>query len=148
MTNGVPPMEVNRGVQWNWGTFNVPTIALCLSIAAMVYNAGSKQATLDAKIDAIETAKAIRAAEVNKVMEALQSKVSPVDNVTYRVTVAEQGLADVNRRLDRATDSMGVGFNAIRSDISDLSAKFQVLNSKLQTAFPASGTTGRPLDRQ
>lgn len=140
-------MEVNRGVQWNWGTFNVPTIALCLTIAGMVYNMGGKQAAVDAQLTALQVAAATRSAEVNKVLEALQAKVTPVDNLSYRLTVAEQGLSDVNRRVDRTADSMTNGFDSIRKDIGELSTKFEVLNSKLQATFPTTGTPSSRLDR-
>jgi hypothetical protein len=132
MADGDKSMEVNRNVQLNWGTFNVPTITLCLAIAGMVYNMGGKQASTDTRIDSLETQRAIRSAEVNKVLEALQTKVSPIDNLTYRVTSAENSISDVNRRVDRIGDSMSLGFENVRKDISSLSEKLAVMDSKLR----------------
>lgn len=136
MNDGATPMEVNRNIQWNWGVFNVPTVTLCIAIAAMIYNTGSKQERIDARLEAIEMARASRSAEVNKILEALQSKVVPFDNLAYRVTVTEQGLADANRRVDRVGDSMTMGFDAIRKDLGTLATKLEVMDSKLQSAAP------------
>jgi uncharacterized protein YoxC len=127
-----PSIETNRNIQLNWGTFNVPTIGLLLTIGGMLWSASSTQERQDARLDAIEIARAARSGEINKMIEALQGRVAPVDNLAYRVTVLEQSVADVNRRVDRVGDSM----QGVRDDISTLSTKFEVLAEQVRSVLP------------
>lgn len=122
-------MENNRTIQFNWATFNVPTI---LAVATVLWYAATHSERQDARLDAIEINRVARSTEVNKMLEAMQMKVSPLDNLTYRLTVAEQGLADVNRRVDRVGDSM----QNIRDDIGGLSTQIQLVNQKLDAIVP------------
>ncbi len=122
-------MESNARVALNWGTFNIPTI---VAVATVGWYTATKQERQDARLDAIEINRAARSAEVNKMLEAMSIKVSPLENVTYRVTVLEQGVADVNRRVDRVADSM----QGIREDIGAVSTKIEVLTNQLQQLLP------------
>lgn len=125
-------VENNRQVQMNWGTFNVPTIALLLTVGGMVWNLSGTQANQNARIEAIELQRSARSAEVNKALEALQQRIMPMTNLEYRVTVLEAGIGDVNRRIDRVSDSIQV----IRDDIGILSTKFEVLAEQVRAALP------------
>lgn len=122
-------MQQNRTLQINWGTFNIPTI---FAVASVLWYTAGKQERQDSRLDAIEISRVQRSTEINKVLEALQMKIQPVDNITYRVTVLEQGVADVNRRIDRVGDSM----QSIRNDIGTVSTQVQLVNQKLDAIFP------------
>lgn len=127
--NRISPMEIDRGLKVNWATFNVPTIIAVLTIG---WYASAKQERQDARIDAIEQARASAIVTYDKRITAIEAKVSTLDNITYRVTVAEQGILNVNARADRIVDSM----QGLRSDIAALSTKFEVLSQQIRTALP------------
>lgn len=127
--NGTDTMETDRGIRINWGTFNVPTI---IAIAGIGWAMAQKQERQDARLDAIEINRVQRSTEINKVLEAMQVKISPVDRLELRVTRLEEGVADVNRRADRIGDSM----QNIRADIGLLSTKFEVLAEQVRASLP------------
>lgn len=122
-------MEINRAVQVNWGTFNVPTI---ISVLGILWYTATHYERQDARIEAIESSRIARSTEINTSILGLQSKVAPIENLSYRLTVVEQGVADVNRRVDRQSDSM----QGIRDDIGALSTKFEVLSQKIEGILP------------
>lgn len=122
-------VEMNRAVQVNWGTFNVPTI---LSVLGLLWYTATHTERQDARIDAIEISRASRSIELNSSIMALQAKVAPIDNLLYRLTVVEQGVADVNRRVDRQSDSL----QGVRDDIAGLSTKFEVLQQRIEAVLP------------
>jgi hypothetical protein len=142
MTDEATTMQVeqNGKLQINWGIFNIPTI---IAIATVLWVTSAKQERQDARLDQFDTYivnrerdRQTRSAEINKMLDTLTVKISPIDNLTYRVTVAEQqiaaGLADVNRRVDRVGDSM----QGIRDDFGELTSKIDVLSEQVRAAFP------------
>lgn len=141
MADGNTTMETNRSLQFNLGMFNVPTLVGIVGLGLMVYQSGQKQERQDARLDAIEIQRTARSAEVNKMLEALTLKTSPLENLTYRLTVAEQGIADANRRIDRQSDNM----QAIRGDIANLSTTLEVLRQIIDSRLPPSKAEGLPL---
>lgn len=131
-------MENNKQVQFNWGTFNIPTLAAAAVLAGMLYNAGGRQERQDAKIEALNAAdaalgvqRAARSAEINKVIEALNLKVQPLDNVVYRLTSLESLVSSnnmtVNARIDRQSDTL----TALRDGMAKLSTQLEVITSRL-----------------
>jgi uncharacterized protein HemX len=134
-------METNRSLQFNLGMFNVPTLVGIVGLGLMVYQSGQKQERQDARLDAIEINRTARSAEVNTMLQALTEKTSPIDNITYRLTVVEQGIADANRRIDRQSDSM----QAIRGDIAGLSTSIEVLRQIIDARLPQRTENGAGL---
>ena len=141
-------VDQNSRVNVNWLTFNIPTI---LAVAGVLWVTSAKQERQDARLDTFDSYiasrdrdRATRSAEVNRMLEALTVKISPIENLTYRVTVAEQkldaGLADVNRRVDRVGDSM----QSIRDDVGELSSKIDVLTEQVRAAFPKKAELDTP----
>lgn len=127
-------MENNRQVQFNWGTFNIPTLAAAAGLGLMLFNAGARQQSQDSMIEAqksradmLDLQTAARSAELNKVIEALQLKVSPLDNITYRLTTVEAGIASTNARIDRQSDSLQL----LRDGLAKLSTQLEVITSRL-----------------
>lgn len=127
-------VEMNRTWQLNLGTFNVPTIVGLLAIFAMVYSAGGKQQEQETRLNNIELARAARSAEVNKVLEALQTKIDPMENIKYRLTTAENAIIEANRRMDRMSDST----QDLRNNVNQIATSIQLLNQKFDSAFPSS----------
>ena len=129
-------VQMDKTFRLNFGTFNIPTI---LAVAGVLWWTAAKQERQDARLDTFDTyistrekERTQRSAEINRMLEALTAKVSPLENLTYRITVTEQGIADVNRRVDRVGDSM----QNIRDDVSNLSSKIDVLTEQVKAAFP------------
>ncbi len=144
----VMQVEQNSKLQVNWGQINVPTI---IAIASVLWWTAAKQERQDARLDSFDTyivtrdrERQTRSAEINRMLEALTLKVSPIENLTYRVTVAEQkidaGLADVNRRVDRVGDSM----QSIRDDVAEVNSKIDVLTEQVRAAFPKKAELDAP----
>lgn len=127
-------MRADSNIQLNLGTFNVPTIVGLLAIAGMVYSAGGKISEQDSRINGIEMARAARSAEINKVLEALQTKIDPMENIKYRLTTAEQAILEANRRMDRMSDST----QDLRNNVNQIATSIQLLNQKFDNAFPGS----------
>lgn len=129
-------VEQNGKLQVNWAQINVPTI---IAVAGVLWWTATKQERQDARLDTFdvyintrEKERTLRSAEINKMLETLTTKTSPIENLTYRITVTEQGIADVNRRVDRVGDSM----QNIRDDVGSLSSKIDVLTEQVKAAFP------------
>lgn len=122
-------MEVNRTIQWNLGTFNVPTL---ISVLGLIWYTATYSERQDARVNALETGNDNQ----NKTLEALGTKTVALDNVTYRVTLVEQGIADVNRRTDRQNDSI----QSLRDDIAKMTTSFSVLSQKLDNVLPMKKT--------
>lgn len=129
-------VEQNRKPLINWAQINIPTI---IAVAGVLWWTAAKQERQDTRLDTFDTyittrekERSARSAEINRMLEALTTKISPLENLTYRITVTEQGIADVNRRVDRVGDSM----QNIRDDVSTLSSKIDVLTEQVRAAFP------------
>lgn len=127
-------MENNPKVQINWGVFNIPTI---LAIGGLLWATADRAARQDLRLDAIETSRIRRSVEIDKVVEQLSTKVVPIDNIQYRLTVAEQGIADVNRRADRINEAVSSRLDKVQESINLLTTKFEVLDQRLQNALPS-----------
>lgn len=141
------PMENNKQVQFNWGTFNVPTLATILTVLWYTATHSERQ---DSRIDALEINNSASQASIARTLEALQIKTQPLDNITYRVTVAEQNIvanhASVNARVDRQSESV----QSLSADINKLSISFSVLSEKIDSALPTqkSDFMLQPAERQ
>lgn len=129
-------VQMDKTFRLNFGTFNIPTI---IAVAGVLWWTATKQERQDARLDTFdvyintrEKERTLRSAEINKMLETLTTKTSPIENLTYRITVTEQGIADVNRRVDRVGDSM----QNIRDDVGSLSSKIDVLTEQVKAAFP------------
>lgn len=138
MNERTAAMENNKQVQFNWGTFNIPTLAAAAVLAGMLYNAGGRQERQDARIDALGAAdtaldvqRAARSAEINKVLEALSVKIQPIDNLVYRLTSLETMVTSnnvaVNARIDRQSDTL----SALRDGMAKLSTQLEVITQRL-----------------
>lgn len=143
-------MDNNRQVQFNWGTFNIPTLASAAVLAAMLYNSGARQERQDARLDALsnradvlDIQRAARSAELNKVIEALGIKIQPLDNMVYRVTTLEALVNSnnvvVNARIDRQSDTL----QTLRDGIAKLSTQLEVITSRLPEKKAEFGDTPR-----
>jgi len=126
-------MENNTKVQLNWGVFNIPTI---LAVGGLLWATADRAARQDARLEAIENSRIQRSVEINKVIEQLTTKVVLIDNMQYRLTIAEQGLSDVNRRADRINESVSSRLDRVQESINTLTTKFEVLDQRLRAAIP------------
>lgn len=129
-------MEQNKDVKVNWGTINVPSIATMLAVGAIIWNASGKLTEQEARLNSIETQRTAKALEVNATIRSIQDSISAIPNLIYRITVAEQGINDLNRRVDRVGESMNNNFEAIRQGMNDLSTKFEVMDEKIDQRLP------------
>lgn len=125
-------METNRNIQFNVGTFNIPTLAGILAIGVMVFNAGQSLQQQESRISNIETSRADRQAVYAKQADAVLANTAAIANLTYRTTVAEQGIIAVNARVDRQTDSI----QDFRSELAKVNTNIELLTQQLKILLP------------
>lgn len=132
--------KTNRQLEFNLGTFNLPTLLGILAIIGMIWSQSSARATLDAqteiRLTTIEKDRATARAAYDNKMQDIMGVMATIPNLTYRVTVNEQNIQAANSRLDRQSDAI----NGVRDSISDLGTKIEVLGQKLDMAFPQRRT--------
>lgn len=129
-------MESNKGIQINWGAFNVPTLIAVGTVLWYTATSNEQQnsriTATETSIDQINTSRLARNAEINKSIEGMSLKIAPIDNMQYRLTLAESGVADTNRRIDRQTDTM----QGFRENVGDLVTQIALLRQVIEQAFP------------
>ena len=129
----------DKSIKVNWGTFNVPTIAGMLAVFAAVYSLGGELARNNERISSIEVSRASTNASVQAAIAELRNEnaqtAALVPTLTYRVTVAEQGIVAANQRMDRFSDVVG----DLRNDIAKTTTAIEVLSQKLDVAFDKNG---------
>lgn len=125
-------MNQDRNIQVNWGTFNVPTIAGMFAVFAAVWSLSGHLERLDARLDTIEQSRANKAAEFNEQIKTINTAIAQIPNLTYRLTVAEQGIVSVNARVDRMADALA----DLRDGIGKINTSLEVLTQKMDLAFP------------
>lgn len=139
-TDGNITTRTRRDLEFNLGTFNIPTIAGMLAIFLLVWNGSNSRATMDAqtqiRLDTIERDRT-SARQANEArLRDIETVTSSMPNIVYRVTVVEQGVAATNARLDRLSDSVG----GVRESVSDVGAKLQILTDRLEAILPLRKT--------
>jgi len=139
-TDGTIHTRTRRDLEFNLGTFNVPTIAGLLAIFLLVWNGSNSRATMDAqtqlRLDSIERDRTSARQNYESRMRDIEAVTSSIPNVVYRVAVVEQGVAATNGRLDRLSDSVG----GVRESVSDVGAKIQILTDRLEGILPLRKT--------
>ena len=132
---GDTPVDHDRSVKVNWYSINVPSIALILTIGTLLWSSSSnltaKQERQDARLDAIEAARDIAKSEADKRYEAISLAIVQIPNLTYRMTVAEQGIVATNQRMDSFADTLG----DLRDGISGLKTSIEVLTQRIENQF-------------
>jgi Zn-dependent metalloprotease len=126
-------MESNRAVQFNWGTFNVPTLVTVLTVFWYTATHSERQ---DSRLDALEVNNTVSQTSISKTLEAIQIKTNPLDNLTYRITVVEQNLTAINQAVNARIDRQGDSVQGLRDDINKLSISFSVLSQKIDSVLP------------
>lgn len=143
-TDGNITTRTRRDLEFNLGTFNIPTVVGLLTIIAMIYSNSAARATLDAqtqiRLDNIERDRTA-ARQANDIrMRDVETVTATMPNLMYRVTVVEQGVAATNARLDRLSDSL----NGVRDSVSDVGTKVQILTDRLEGILPLRKTALEP----
>ncbi len=132
LTEGISHVETNRNIQWNLGTFNVPTLVGLATIGVMIFNAGQKIQQQDSRITNIEDSRTESRLQAAKVVDLVSSNTASIANLTYRLTVAEQGIINTNARLDRQTDSI----QDFRSDLAKVNTSIELLSQQIKILLP------------
>lgn len=126
-------MQSNGKLNLNWATFNIPTIIAILTVG---WYLATKQERQDARLDAIEASRAQARAENADTLRQLQLKVSGMDNIAYRITVAENGITNVNTRIDRVGESVTERLDRLQESLTALATKIEVLDQRLVSSMP------------
>lgn len=137
-------MQQNPNIQLNWGTFNVPTIVGLITILLMIWDAGAYQQKQEARLEALRerveeliSTRNKLVAENEQRLKSIEALLSTIPNLSYRITIAEQGLVSTNARIDRQSDAIG----SLREDIGGVRTALEVLTQKIEAAVPSVRTT-------
>ena len=125
-------METNKNIQWNLGTFNVPTLVGLLGIGVMVFNAGQNIQAQESRITTIENSRAERSIAFGKVTDITTANTSAIANLVYRMTVAEQGIVAVNARVDRQTDAL----QDFGKELAKVNTNIELLTQEIKMLVP------------
>lgn len=139
-TDSMIHARARRELEFNLGTFNVPTIVGLLAIIGMIWGQSATRATLDAqtqiRLDNIERDR-VAARAANEVrMHDVELVTASVPNIVYRITVVEQGVVSTNARMDRMSDSI----NGVRDSVSEVGSKLAILTNRLEGLLPLRKT--------
>jgi hypothetical protein len=125
-------VETNKNIQWNLGTFNVPTLVGLLGIGVMVFNAGQNIQAQESRITSIENSRAERGVTFSKVTDITTANTSAIANLVYRMTVAEQGIVAVNARVDRQTDAL----QDFQKELAKVNTNIELLTQQIKLLLP------------
>ena len=136
MTEGETTVETNRNIQWNLGTFNVPTLVGLATIGVMIFNAGQQIQQQNSRITTIENSRAERQMAAAKQADLVNVNTTNVAALTYRVTTLEATVTGnnlaINARADRQTDSI----QDFRSDLAKVNTSIELLSQQIKILLP------------
>lgn len=128
----------------NWTQVNVPTV---LAVAAAAWGILSYVTDMKSELRRMEEFRVQRSqqtdtnfANVNKSIAELSGRFDAYrdssKDLPFRVTSLERGLDETNKRVDRLSELLLNGIDALRKDINLVGTKVEVLSSKVDSAFP------------
>lgn len=126
-------MESDRGIHINWLRFNVPQLA---AIVAFSGGVAIGYGDLSGRIAKIEDARAARIVVSDARFSDMQTSLTPLVNLPYRVNVLEQQQIATNARIDRFTEAISATLEFIRKDVNTLATKVEVLGTKIDALTP------------
>lgn len=132
--------RTNKQLEFNLGTFNIPTVVGLVTIIAMIWagatDRAARDATFEARLNQIDKDRAAGRVAYDARLDALTAQASLVPNLQYRITVNEQAIASTNSRLDRQGDAL----DGLRDDIAGVRTSIEVLTQKIDMALPSNRT--------
>lgn len=132
--------RTNKALEFNLGTFNIPTVVGLLGIMGMIWSQSAGRATLDAnfatRLDAIEKDRAVAKIQFQSDMKDLQTTSAIIPNMQYRLTITEQNIASLGDRVDRQSEALNNFRDTITESIGALGTKIEVLTQRLEIAVP------------
>lgn len=123
-------VKQDTAITWNWFRFNVPTImavgGLVLFVAYGLRDTSTAVASLKVSVDKIE------------------QSIAPLHNYEYRLSRAEDGIKDINSRVDNLSNTMINNIDLIRRDVNRLTTQVEVLSSHILGIEDAKQRRSRP----
>ena len=136
MAEGEATVETNRNIQWNFATFNVPTLVGIATIGIMIFNAGQQIQKQESRITTIENSRAERQMTAAKQADLVSKNTADIANVVYRLTTLEATVTGnnlaINARADRQTDSI----QDFRSDLAKVNTSIELLSQQIKILLP------------
>lgn len=121
-------MQNNTGTVVNWRAFNVPSIVAVITVGVGLT---MYVARLEGRVQQGEEYREMRSRSTDANFAKIDARMQMLDTMPFRVTSAEKGLEEVNKRVDRVVDLINNGFEGLRKDISALSTRQEVTASKI-----------------
>ncbi len=126
-------MQTDAKVHVNWLRFNVPSIMAILAAGLGVVTYVNQ---LDARLEKLEEFGATRAVSTDKSLDEVQTSITQLTNMPYRVQILEQQQLAVNLRIDRFTETISNTMELLRKDVNALSTRVEVLGTKIDALTP------------
>lgn len=138
--------RTNKQLEFNLGTFNIPTVVGLLTIIGMIWAQSAertkKDADIEFRVSSIEKDRTQAKAANEARWTDMQQTTAVLPNLNYRLTVQETSLGSANSRIDRGFDAI----DGLRSDIAGVSTKLEVLNQRIELLLPRTELGNTPRD--
>jgi hypothetical protein len=133
LTSRNDDMDSDSGIHINWLRFNIPSIVAILTaaIGITIYISDLK-----GRVEDLEDTTATRAQLTDKSLDQVQTAISPLNNMPYRVGILEAQALATNLRIDRFTEVITSTMELIRKDVNVLGTKVEVLGTKIDNLAP------------
>lgn len=135
-TDSIIQTRTNKQLEFNLGTFNIPTVLGLLTIIGMIWSNSAEytktKTEMELRIRSIETDRERSKIANDQRLADLMTTTSVIPNMTYRQTVMETNLGATNARIDRQADAL----ENLRSDIAGIGTKIEVLTQRIELALP------------
>lgn len=129
-------MQTNSNVEFNLGKFNIPTIVGLITVIGMLLNMTNNRTERDTKVDlrldSIESSRAAAKIENQARLVSIETQLTGLSSITYRITSAEASILATNLRLDRQSDAIG----KLSDGIAGVSSDLKLLTQRLEIAVP------------
>ena len=129
----------------DWIKSNIPTI---IAIGGVFWYTASDNATMKAQLAESERYRAARSQQTDANFANINASLQRMSDLPFRMGAQEGKTQAVNDRVDRLADTILASQEAIRKDISALSTKVEVVDSKVTTLAdrpkPGSPELSRP----
>lgn len=122
------PVENNRNIQFNWATFNVPTI---MAVASVLWYTATHTERQDARIDTIESSRSQAISDYKAEIASLRVEVAKIANMEYRLTTAETSIDKNNEAANARIDRVSSAMQDIRDGVNKLNTNQELLSQKM-----------------
>lgn len=121
-------MKQDTAITWNWFRVNLPTITAIFGLGIYL---NTHMITMQKSIEEMDQYRTNRAAHSDRNFAEINSKLTVMSNIPYRVEMAEGNINKTNERLDNLSNTIINQMDLIRRDVNRLTTQVEVLSSRV-----------------